>query len=55
MASERLHIPEELIERLDRYLDRAETLTGLTSNRSDAIRQALSYWLDAREATLLNR
>ena len=47
-----VRIPEGLVERLDRYLDWAETRTGLRSNRNEAIRQALAYWLDAREEAL---
>ena len=47
-----VRIPEGLIERLDRYLDWAETRTGLRSNRNEAIRQALAAWLEAREEDL---
>lgn len=46
-----VRIPEGLIERLDRYLDWAETRTGLRSNRNEAIRQALSAWLADKEAS----
>ncbi len=47
-----VRIPEPLIARLDRYLDWAETHTGLRSNRNEAMRQALAAWLDAREEAL---
>jgi len=44
-----VRIPEGLIARLDRYLDQAESRTGLRSNRNEAIRQALAAWLEAQE------
>jgi hypothetical protein len=47
-----VRIPVDLIQRLDRYLDLAETRTGLRSNRTEALRQALAYWLDAKEEAL---
>ncbi len=47
-----VRIPDGLVERLDRYLDWAETRTGLRSNRNEAIRQALASWLDVREEAL---
>ncbi len=47
-----VRIPEPLIARLDRYLDWAETRTGLRSNRNEALRQALAAWLDTREEAL---
>ncbi len=47
-----VRVPVGLIERLDRYLDLAETRTGLRSNRTEAIRQALAFWLDAKEEAL---
>jgi hypothetical protein len=47
-----VRIPIDLIQRLDRYLDLAETRTGLRSNRAEALRQALAYWLDAKEQVL---
>lgn len=47
-----VRIPFDLIERLDRYLDWAETHTGLRSNRNEAIRQALASWLEAKEEAL---
>lgn len=47
-----VRIPVDLVQRLNRYLDLAETHTGLRSNRTEAIRQALVYWLDAKEQSL---
>ena len=47
-----VRMPEELIERLDRYLDLAERHTGLRSNRNEAIRQALASWLETQEEAL---
>ena len=47
-----VRIPVELVQRLNRYLDLAETHTGLRSNRTEALRQALVYWLDAKEKAL---
>jgi Arc/MetJ-type ribon-helix-helix transcriptional regulator len=47
-----VRIPVDLVQRLNRYLDLAETHTGLRSNRTEAIRQALVYWLDAKEKSL---
>ncbi len=47
-----VRIPFDLIERLDRYLDWAETRTGLRSNRNEALRQALAAWLESREEAL---
>ena len=47
-----VRIPEDLMERLDRYLDWAQNRTGLRSNRNEAIRQALAYWLTDREKDL---
>jgi Arc/MetJ-type ribon-helix-helix transcriptional regulator len=47
-----IRIPVDLVQRLNRYLDLAETRTGLRSNRTEALRQALVYWLDAKEKAL---
>jgi Arc/MetJ-type ribon-helix-helix transcriptional regulator len=47
-----VRLPVDLVQRLNRYLDLAETHTGLRSNRTEALRQALVYWLDAKEKTL---
>jgi Arc/MetJ-type ribon-helix-helix transcriptional regulator len=42
-------LPDELLQRLDRYLDWCETQRGATSSRNAAIRDALSLWLDDQE------
>ena len=47
-----VRFPVDLVQRLHRYLDLAETHTGLRSNRTEALRQALGYWLDAKEKAL---
>ncbi len=47
-----VRIPVDLVQRLNRYLDLAEAHTGLRSNRTEALRQALVYWLDAKERAL---
>jgi hypothetical protein len=47
-----VRIPVALVQRLNRYLDLVETHTGLRSNRTEALRQALVYWLDAKEKAL---
>ena len=44
-----VRIPKELGERLDRYLDRLETQTGIKSNRNSIVRHALRLFLDAEE------
>ena len=44
-----VRIPVELGERLDRYLDRLETQTGIKSNRNSMVRHALRLFLDAEE------
>lgn len=44
-----VRLPEELIKRLDRYLDWSETSRRITSSRNAAIREALSHWLDDQE------
>ena len=44
-----VRIPVELGERLDKYLDRLETQTGIKSNRNSMVRHALRLFLDAEE------
>ncbi len=44
-----LRLPDGLLERLDRYLDWMETLRGEKASRNQAMRQALTQWLDAQE------
>jgi metal-responsive CopG/Arc/MetJ family transcriptional regulator len=41
-----VRLPDELMRRLDRYLDWRETARQLQSSRNAAIREALSIWLD---------
>ncbi len=45
-----LRLPDGLLARLDRYLDWRETLRGEKSSRNQAMRQALTQWLEAQEA-----
>ncbi len=42
-------LPEEFLQRLDRYLDWSETSRRVKSARNAAIREALSTWLDHQE------
>lgn len=42
-------LPDDLIERLDRYLDWSEFSRRIKSSRNAAIREALSRWLDEHE------
>jgi hypothetical protein len=44
-----IRIPVDLGERLNRYLDRLETQTGIKSNRNSIVRHALRLFLDAQE------
>jgi hypothetical protein len=44
-----LRLPDGLLARLDRYLDWMETLRGEKASRNQAMRQALTQWLDAQE------
>jgi metal-responsive CopG/Arc/MetJ family transcriptional regulator len=44
-----VRIPVELGKRLDIYLDRLETETGIKSNRNSMVRHALRLFLDAEE------
>ena len=43
-----VRIPLSLVERLDRYLDKVETETGLTTNRGAILRHALKMFLEAQ-------
>jgi len=43
-----VRLPDTLIERLDRYVDRMEVETGISTNRGTIIRNALRAFLDAR-------
>ncbi len=44
-----VRLPDELMQRLDRYLDWRETARRVKSSRTTAIREALSTWLDEQE------
>jgi hypothetical protein len=44
-----LRLSDDLLERLDRYLDWMETARREKSSRNHAIRAALSLWLDQQE------
>ncbi len=44
-----VRLPDELIQRLDRYLDWWETSRRVKSSRNAALREALSTWLEAQE------
>ena len=44
-----VRIPVELGERLDRYIDRLESQTGIKSNRNSIVRHALRLFLNAQE------
>ena len=44
-----VRIPVALIERLDRYLDKLETETGLATNRGAIIRHAVKVFLVSKE------
>ena len=44
-----VRLPEELIRRLDRYLDWSETTQQGNASRNAAMREALSTWLDEQE------
>jgi len=44
-----IRIPESLRQRLDRYLDRLESQTGLKATRVEICRHALKRHLDAQE------
>jgi len=43
-----VRIPMSLVHRLDRYLDKLETETGLATNRGALIRHALKVFLEAK-------
>jgi hypothetical protein len=44
-----VRIPVDLGERLNRYLDRLETRTGMKANRASIARHALKLFLDAQD------
>src|SRR5215470_11614786 len=44
-----VRLPDDLLQRLDRYLDWSAPHRRLPSTRNAAIREALSAWLDQQE------
>jgi hypothetical protein len=46
-----LRLPLELLARLDRYIDRLESHTGLKAHRGMIARQALELFLETHEAS----
>ena len=44
-----VRIPLALVERRDRYLDKVETETGLTTNRGAILRHALQVCLESKQ------
>jgi hypothetical protein len=44
-----VRLPDELIRRLDRYLDWSETARRVKFSRNAALREALQTWLDDQE------
>lgn len=44
-----VRIPVSFGERLDRYLDKVETDTGLTTNRGAILRHALQVFLESKK------
>jgi predicted DNA-binding protein len=44
-----VRLPDELIQRLDRYLDWWETSRRIKSSRNAIMREALSQWLETHE------
>jgi hypothetical protein len=45
-----VRIPQSLVERLDRHLDRLETRHGIKTNRASITRHALKLFLDQEES-----
>ncbi len=46
-----LRLPLELLARLDRYIDRLESHTGLKAHRGMIARRALELFLETHEAS----
>src|SRR5688572_4825786 len=44
-----VRLPDDLLQRLDHYLDWCETQRGAKSSRNAALRDALSLWLNDQE------
>jgi hypothetical protein len=45
-----LRLPLELVARLDRYIDRLETQTGLKANRGMIARRVLAHFLETHDS-----
>jgi hypothetical protein len=43
-----VRLPLHLVQRLDRYLDKLETETGLRTNRGAILRQTLHVFLESK-------
>ena len=43
-----VRLPLHLVQRLDRYLDKLETETGIRTNRGAILRQTLSVFLESK-------
>jgi len=43
-----VRLPVSLVQRLDRYLDKLETETGLSTHRGMILRHALNMFLEAK-------
>ena len=44
-----VRIPVSLVQRLDRYMDKLETETGLVTNRGAILRHALKVFLESKK------
>jgi len=44
-----VRIPVSLVERLDRYMDKLETETGLATHRGAILRHALKVFLESKK------
>jgi hypothetical protein len=44
-----VRIPMSIVQRLDRYLDKLETETGLATNRGAILRHALKVFLESKK------
>jgi hypothetical protein len=46
-----IRLPQSLLNRLDRHLDRLETRIGLKATRTEITRHALKLYLESQEET----
>ena len=44
-----VRIPVSIVQRLDRYMDKLETETGLATNRGAILRHALKVFLESKK------